>query len=83
MDKDTIVLSAFMIATICIYLYRVRNIGKYWKNFLLEMFVFVVVTHMVEGVTGMKIALIVNMVFIIFAHFILKVTGFSSTKKVK
>ena len=68
-------MSTLMIVTICIYLYRIKNIKRFWKNFLLEMFVFIIVTHMMEGVTGMMIGLIVNMVFIVFASVILKAVG--------
>ena len=71
-----LIMALLMIITICIYLYRIKNIKKYWKNFLLEMFVFIIVTHMMEGVTGMMIGLIVNMIFIVFASIILKITGF-------
>ena len=76
-----LIMAALMITTICIYLYRIKNIKRFWKNFLLEIFVFYVVTHMMEGVTGMMIGLIVNMVFIVFASVILKVTGFEKKRK--
>lgn len=82
MTNETIFLASMMIVTICIYLYRLKHIKKYWRNFLLEMFVFAVVTHMMEGVTGMKIALIVNMVFIAGAPLILKIIGFEKKKEI-
>lgn len=78
-----LIMAALMITTICIYLYRIKNIKRFWKNFLLEIFVFYVVTHMMEGVTGMMIGLIVNMVFIVFASVILKVTGFEKKENKK
>ena len=78
-----LIMAALMITTICIYLYRIKNIRRFWKNFILEMFVFFVVTHMMEGVTGMMIGLIVNMVFIVFASVILKVTGFEKKENKK
>lgn len=76
-----LLMAGLMIVTICVYLYRIKNIKRFWKNFLLEMFVFFVVTHMMEGVTGMMIGLIVNMVFIVFANVILKATGFEKKKE--
>ena len=76
-----LLMAGLMIVTICVYLYRIKNIKRFWKNFLLEMFVFFVVTHMMEGVTGMMIGLIVNMVFIVFANVILKATGFEKRKE--
>ena len=78
-----LIMAALMITTICIYLYRIKNIKRFWKNFLLEIFVFYVVTHMMEGVTGMMIGLIVNMVFIVFASVILKIIGFGKKQSVK
>lgn len=80
---EYLIMASLMIITICIYLYRLMHLGKYWKNFLLEMFVFIVVTHMMEGVTGMMIGLIVNMVFIVFASVILKIIGFGKKQSVK
>lgn len=47
---------------------RLMHLGKYWKNFCQKCSCFIVVTHMMEGVTGMMIGLIVNMVFIVFAN---------------
>ena len=76
-----LLMAGLMIVTICVYLYRIKNIKRFWKNFLLEMFVFFVVTHMMKGVTGMMIGLIVNMVFIVFANVILKATGFEKKKE--
>ena len=78
---EYLIMASLMIVTICIYLYRLMHLGKYWKNFLLEMFVFIIVTHMMEGVTGMMIGLIVNMVFIVFANVILRATGFEKKKE--
>lgn len=78
--ETAFIMAGLMIITICIYLYRIMHITKYWKNFLLEMFVFIIVTHMMEGVTGMMIGLIVNMVFIVFASVILKAVGFEKKK---
>ena len=78
---EYLIMATLMIVTICIYLYRIKNIKRFWKNFILEMFVFWVVTHMMEGVTGMMIGLIVNMVFIVFADIILRVTGFEKKKE--
>ena len=78
--ETALIMAGLMIITICIYLYRIKNIKRFWKNFLLEMFVFIIVTHMMEGVTGMMIGLIVNMVFIVFASVILKAIGFEKKK---
>lgn len=78
--NEILIMAGLMIITICIYLYRIRHITKYWKNFLLEMFVFIIVTHMMEGVTGMMIGLVVNMIFIVGASAILKIVGFEKKK---
>lgn len=82
MDSNILILAGMMLVTLGVYFYRIRHIKRYWKNFILEAVVFIIVQHMMEGVTGMEVALLVNFVFIIFAKQILIITGFEK-KEVK
>lgn len=76
MAIEAFILGIMMFITIIVYIKRLKHIKMYWMNFVMEMIVFWLCLHMVEGVTGMYVSLGVNFLFMAFGNKILIWAGF-------